>query len=113
MTFFTPKFLSIHPNFRMTFFHYCTNSLSSLHISSHHCTFCASLHVKTSPDRRKCSSHPFHLHATRTRVLKILHGHLFVSVQYSISRTRPIEKRQPRRYTDIFSGHMQNEDNDT
>src|SRR6218665_1538110 len=21
--------------------HYCTNSLSSLHISSHHCTFCA------------------------------------------------------------------------
>jgi len=31
--------------------HYCTNSLSSLHFSSHHCTFCASLHVKTSPDR--------------------------------------------------------------
>jgi len=27
----------------------CTNNLSSLHISSHHCTFCASLHVKTSP----------------------------------------------------------------
>src|SRR6218665_3908893 len=28
--------------------HYCTNSLSSLHFSSHHCTFCASLHYKTS-----------------------------------------------------------------
>jgi len=27
------------------------NSLSSLHIFVHHCTFCASLHVKTSPDR--------------------------------------------------------------
>jgi len=25
------------------------NSLSSLHILVHHCTFCASLHVKTSP----------------------------------------------------------------
>jgi len=33
----------------MTFFYYCTNSLSSLHISCHHCTFCALLHVKTSP----------------------------------------------------------------
>jgi len=30
--------------------HHCTNSLSSLHISVHHCTFCASLHTKTSPD---------------------------------------------------------------
>jgi len=29
--------------------HYCTNNLWSLHIFSHHCTFCASLHVKTSP----------------------------------------------------------------
>jgi len=29
--------------------HYCTNRLSSLHISSHHCAFCGSLHVKTSP----------------------------------------------------------------
>ena len=28
--------------------HYCTDSLSSLHISSHHCTFCA-LHFKTNP----------------------------------------------------------------
>ena len=28
----------------------CTNSLSLLHISSHHCTFCASLHAKTSPE---------------------------------------------------------------
>src|SRR6218665_2276375 len=29
--------------------HHCTNSLSSLHIFVHHCTFCASLHTKTSP----------------------------------------------------------------
>src|SRR6218665_659122 len=27
--------------------HHCTNSLSSLHIFVHHCTFCASLHTKT------------------------------------------------------------------
>jgi len=30
--------------------HHCTNSLSSLHIFVHHCTFCASLHTKTSPE---------------------------------------------------------------
>src|SRR6218665_1001435 len=30
--------------------HHCTNSLSSLHIFVHHCTFCASLHNKTSPE---------------------------------------------------------------
>jgi len=29
--------------------HHCTNNLSSLHIFVHHCTFCASLHTKTSP----------------------------------------------------------------
>jgi len=29
--------------------HYSTNSFSSLHISSHHCTFCAPLHVKANP----------------------------------------------------------------
>src|SRR6218665_3963511 len=29
--------------------HHCTNSLSSLHIFVYHCTFCASLHTKTSP----------------------------------------------------------------
>src|SRR6218665_4049439 len=29
--------------------HHCTNSLSSLHIFVHHCTFCASLYTKTSP----------------------------------------------------------------
>src|SRR6218665_2629921 len=46
---FIKKFLFIQPNFQMTFFCHCTNSLSSLHISIHHCTFCASLHVKTSP----------------------------------------------------------------
>src|SRR6218665_938526 len=32
--------------------HHYTNSLSSLHIFVHHCTFCASLHTKTSPDYR-------------------------------------------------------------
>jgi len=26
--------------------HHCTNRLSSLHIFVHHCTFCASLHVR-------------------------------------------------------------------
>src|SRR6218665_613641 len=26
--------------------HHCTNSLSSMHIFVHHCTFCASLHTK-------------------------------------------------------------------
>src|SRR6218665_3765512 len=30
--------------------HHCTNSLSSLHIFVHHCTFWSSLHTKTSPD---------------------------------------------------------------
>jgi len=29
--------------------YYCRYTHSSLHISSHHCTFCASLHVKISP----------------------------------------------------------------
>jgi len=28
--------------------HHYKNSLSSLHIFIHHCTFCASLHVKTN-----------------------------------------------------------------
>src|SRR6218665_2514721 len=30
--------------------HHCTNSPSSRHIFVHHCTFCASLHTKRSPD---------------------------------------------------------------
>src|SRR6218665_1254741 len=34
--------------------HHCTNSLSSLHIFVHHCTFCASLHTKTSPASSMC-----------------------------------------------------------
>ena len=51
--------LLLHTNFYFSsqifewLFYYCTNSLSSLHISSHHCTFCASLHktsVETSPE---------------------------------------------------------------
>src|SRR6218665_1631302 len=31
------------------FIHHCKNTLSSLHTFVHHCTFCASLHVKTCP----------------------------------------------------------------
>ena len=49
---FTPNFLLFIPvNTQAYFFviHQCKNSLSSLHIFVHHCTFCASLHVKTSP----------------------------------------------------------------
>jgi len=46
-TFFTKNFYSA--KFPNDLFCHCTNSLSSLHISIHHCTFCASLHVKTSP----------------------------------------------------------------
>src|SRR6218665_171290 len=38
-------------SYRRFTLHYITNSLSSLHISSEHCTFCASLHVKTSHGR--------------------------------------------------------------
>src|SRR6218665_562487 len=33
--------------------HHYKNSLSSLHIFVHHCTFCASLHVKTIPANRQ------------------------------------------------------------
>jgi len=39
--------------------HHCKNSLSSVHIFVHHCTFCASLHVKT------CSAFMHHLFAQR------------------------------------------------
>jgi len=46
---FYPKISIFQPNFRITLFCHCTDSLSSLHISIHHCKFCASLHVKTSP----------------------------------------------------------------
>src|SRR6218665_2316241 len=49
---FLPKkfYLSIYPaKFPNDLFCHCTNSLSSLYISIHHYTFCASLHVKTSP----------------------------------------------------------------
>src|SRR6218665_2770402 len=46
------KYLS--PRTFSTFFcspyiHHCKNTLSSLHIFIHHCTFCASLHVRTCP----------------------------------------------------------------
>jgi len=50
-TLFTKKCLFIQPNFRMTVFVTAhADSLSSLHISIHHYTFCASLHVKTGPE---------------------------------------------------------------
>ena len=53
-TIFTKK-ISIYPaKFPNDLFCHCPNSLLSLHISIHHCTFCASLHVKTSP---VCYSH--------------------------------------------------------
>src|SRR6218665_1334700 len=41
----------INTTYSIYFFliHHCTNSLSSLHIFVRHCTFCASLHTKTSP----------------------------------------------------------------
>src|SRR6218665_3785591 len=43
--------VTVHTAYTIYFFliHHCTNSLSSLHIFVHHCTFCASLHTKTSP----------------------------------------------------------------
>jgi len=44
MNFFTPK-ISIYPaKFPNDVFCYCTHSLSSLHVLSHHCTCCALLH---------------------------------------------------------------------
>jgi len=46
--------VTVNTTYAFYFFllHHCTNSLSSLHIFVHHWTFCASLHVKTSPDSR-------------------------------------------------------------
>src|SRR6218665_3196798 len=43
--------VTINTPYAIYFFliHNCTNGLSSLHIFVHHCTFCASLHTKTSP----------------------------------------------------------------
>jgi len=35
------------------YIHHCKNTLSSLHISVHHCTFCALLHVITCPGSRE------------------------------------------------------------
>ena len=55
MTFFTPDFILFIPvgltahEFYFFMVHHCKNSLSSLHIFVHHCTLCASLHIKTSP----------------------------------------------------------------
>src|SRR6218665_159363 len=41
---------------------HCTNSLLSLHIFVHHCTFCASLHVRTSPDFNNYYTSLVHMH---------------------------------------------------
>jgi len=43
--------VTVYTTYAIYFFliHHCTNSLSSLHIFLHHCTFCALLHTKTSP----------------------------------------------------------------
>ena len=56
LTRFTPTFrIFIHTSFIFSQFiiHHCKSSHSSLHIFVHHCTFCASLHVKTSPLRSR------------------------------------------------------------
>src|SRR6218665_494585 len=50
--------------------HHCTNSLSSLHIFVHHCTFCASLHTKTSPASAPLD--PFLPGATRVTSMRVL-----------------------------------------
>ena len=42
-------------------FCHCTNSLSSRHTSNHYYTFCASLHVKTSPDENTITFMQFEL----------------------------------------------------
>jgi len=42
-------FFSHRQQIGLPLIHQCKNNLSSLHISVHHCTFCASLHVKASP----------------------------------------------------------------
>jgi len=39
----------LHPCTPSPLIHHSKSSLSSLHIFVHYCTFCASLHVKTSP----------------------------------------------------------------
>src|SRR6218665_2219885 len=46
--------VTVNTTYAIYFFliHHCTNSLSSLHIFVHHCTFCASLHTKTSPAKK-------------------------------------------------------------
>ena len=46
--------VTVHTAYAIYFvlIHHCTNSLSSLHIFVYHCTFCASLHTKTSPEPR-------------------------------------------------------------
>ena len=53
--------------------HHCTNSLSSLHIFVHHCTFCASLHTKTSPAFSPFLKHPFKSSTTQ-RCSRLQHG---------------------------------------
>ena len=52
--------------------HHCKNRLSSLHIFVHHCTFCASVQVKTSPDiTLRCSY--FHFNCFFFQIIIPLH----------------------------------------
>src|SRR6218665_1968289 len=75
MTFFTPK-ISIYPaEFPNDLFYYCTNNLSSLHIFVDHCTFCASLHVKTSPGSSSSSNNILTI-VTIFNIIVILLSHL-------------------------------------
>ena len=61
--------VTINTAYTIYFFliHHCTNSRSSLHIFVHHCTFCASLHTKTSPGRSdtRASSNSLETHLVR------------------------------------------------
>src|SRR6218665_3314303 len=53
MAFFSPvintKYSRFFAFFTLTLYSSLQNTLSSLHIFVHHCTFCVSLHVKTCP----------------------------------------------------------------
>src|SRR6218665_965316 len=70
--------------------HHCTNGLSSLHIFVHHCTFCASLHTKTSPARLD-KSKPERSLANGLHVDKRLQKSIYLSHRAClINKGRPI-----------------------
>jgi len=46
----TAIFYFFPPSTPSSYIRHCKNTLSLLHIFVHYCTFCASLHVITSPD---------------------------------------------------------------